>query len=42
MKKITPERVLACLKEGSGEVTIPASLAERARRPLARMLEMGG
>ena len=42
MKKITPERVLACLKEGCGEVTLPAGLAERARRPLARMLEIGG
>ena len=42
MKKITPERVLACLKEGSGEVSVPEDLAARARRPLERMLEMGG
>ena len=42
MKTITPERVLACLKEGSGEVRVPEQVAARARVPLARMLEMGG
>ncbi len=42
MKQITPARVLACLKEGSGEVLLPAAVAERARRPLERMLALGG
>ena len=42
MKKITAEGVLACLKEGFGEVFVSEELAARARLPLQRMLELGG
>ena len=40
MKRVTPERVLACLREGRGEVTLSDELAAAARRPLERMLEL--
>ena len=40
MKRVTPARVLACLREGSGEVSLPAAQARAALRPLERMLEL--
>ncbi len=40
MKKNTPERVLAALREGSGEITVSKELAARAMRPLERMLAL--
>lgn len=39
MAAITPEKVLACLETGSGEVALP-SCAEAARAPLEAMLEL--
>ena len=42
MARITVERLVACLREGSGEVELPpAEVAEAARRTLERMLELG-
>ena len=40
MKRVTPARVLACLRDGSGEVSLPAAQARAALRPLERMLEL--
>ena len=43
MARITVERLVSCLRDGTGEVGLPpAEVAEGARRALARMLEMGG
>ncbi len=39
MAAITPEKVIACLETGSGEVALP-SCAEAARAPLEAMLEL--
>ena len=42
MARITAERLVACLREGTGEVgLLPAGVAEAARRTLERMLELG-
>ena len=42
MARITAERLVACLREGTGEVGLPsAGVAEAARRTLERMLELG-
>lgn len=41
MDRITPERLVACLAEGTGEVGLPpAAVADRARATLDRMLEL--
>ncbi len=40
MKKATLEAVLRCLRDGTGEVTVPDDVRERALQPLARMLEL--
>lgn len=40
MKKNTLEKLYLCLRDGTPEVTLDASLAERARAPIARMLEL--
>lgn len=40
MRKITLEKLVSCLRYESGEVELPLKLAERAKRPLLRMLEM--
>ena len=40
MKRITPEKVLACLTGGGYEVKMGAELMDAARAPLARMLEL--
>ena len=40
MKLVTLEKLLAVLKTGSNRVTVPAELAEKAKRPLERMLEL--
>ena len=40
MKRITPEKVLACLTGGGYEVKMGAELMDAARTPLARMLEL--
>lgn len=40
MKRITPEKVLACLTGGGYEVKMGAELMDAARVPLARMLEL--
>ena len=40
MKRITPEKLLACLRDKKYEVTLDKALAERARLPLERMLEL--
>ncbi|MBP3892530.1 MAG: quinolinate synthase NadA [Atopobiaceae bacterium] len=39
MAKVTPEKVLACLRDGTGEVGMPDCVAE-ATTPLERMLEL--
>lgn len=39
MAKVTPEKVLACLRDGTGEVALPANV-EAATEPLERMLEL--
>lgn len=42
MDRITVERLVACLRDGSGEVGLPpAEVAEGARAALTRMLELG-
>lgn len=40
MKRITPEKVEACLAGGGYEVQLDAALMDAARRPLERMLEL--
>ena len=40
MKKITPEKVLACLQGGGYEVKMDAGLMDAARKPLERMLQL--
>lgn len=43
MARITAEGVVACLRDGTGEVGLPpADVAGPARAALARMLELGG
>lgn len=42
MRKVTLERVVECLRSESGEVYVPDDLAERARRPLQRMMDLAG
>ncbi|HEX4854894.1 quinolinate synthase NadA [Arenimonas sp.] len=41
MKRITLPNIHACLRDLSGEVTVPAGIATRARRALERMLAVG-
>ena len=41
MKLITPQSVLRCLLEGSGEVLMDKGLMGAARRPLEKMLALG-
>ena len=42
MDRITAEGLVACLRDGTGEVGLPpAGVAERARAALERMLELG-
>ncbi|WP_087313540.1 quinolinate synthase NadA [Olsenella sp. An293] len=42
MARISAERLVACLREGTGEVGLPpAEVADAARRALSRMLELG-
>ena len=41
MKMTTPEKLLRCLREGTGEVTVDPAVAERARRAVERMIEIG-
>ena len=38
MKMITPEKLLDCLRTGRDEVTVPADVAERARRSVEAMI----
>lgn len=40
MKKNTLEKLYLCLRDGTPEVTLDTALAERARAPIARMLEL--
>ena len=40
MKKITVETLLAALRDLSGEVVLDRELADRARRPIVKMLEI--
>ena len=40
MRRITPERLLRCLRTGEYEVSLDPATAEAARRPLERMLEL--
>ena len=42
MARITSQKLLACLRDGTGEVSLPpAEVADAARRSLARMLDLG-
>ena len=41
MKMITPEKLLECLRTGRDEVTVPADVAERARRSVEAMIALG-
>ncbi|MFM8388243.1 MAG: quinolinate synthase NadA, partial [Actinomycetota bacterium] len=41
MKMITPEKLLACLKTGRDEVTVPREIADRARQSVERMIALG-
>ena len=41
MKKTTLPKVLHCLREMTGEITVPAEIAERARRTVERMVALG-
>ena len=40
MAKVTGEKVAACLRKGTGEVTVNPEYAEAARRSLNLMLEL--
>ena len=40
MKKITLPKILDCLQNETGEITVDAAIAERARLPINRMLEL--
>ncbi len=40
MKKITLEKIAACMEEKSGKVEIPAEVREGAYKPIKRMLEL--
>jgi len=40
MKKNTLEKLYLCLRDGAPEITLDAALAERARAPIVRMLEL--
>lgn len=42
MKRVTLERIRDALINGREQIDLPAEIIERARRPLARMLEMPG
>jgi quinolinate synthase len=42
MKLTTLEKLLWCLEDLSGEVTVPEAVADEARRPIERMLEYTG
>lgn len=41
MKKTTLKDVLNCLEKGEYEITVPKDVAERAKKALNRMMEMG-
>jgi len=41
MKMITPAKLLRSLQEGTDEVTVPADIADRARRSVERMIAIG-
>jgi quinolinate synthase len=41
MKAITPESLLVSLRDGVHEITVPEDIAERARRSVERMIEIG-
>ncbi len=40
MKMITASKLLRCLQTGKDEVTVPPDIAERARRPIERMISI--
>jgi quinolinate synthase len=40
MKMITASKLLRCLQTGQDEVTVPTDIAERARRPIERMISI--
>ena len=40
MKKITLPKILDCLQNETGEVFVDPAIAERARHPIQRMLDM--
>ncbi|MBK6736048.1 MAG: quinolinate synthase NadA [bacterium] len=40
MKKNTLEKLYRCLRDGTPEITLDAALADRARTPIERMLEL--
>jgi quinolinate synthase len=41
MKMITPEKLVASLREMRDEVTVPVDIAERARQSVERMIALG-
>jgi quinolinate synthase len=41
MKMTTPQRLLSCLRDGSGEVTVEPEIADRARRAVEAMVAVG-
>ncbi len=41
MKKITLEKILASLETLEPAVTVPGDIADRARRSIERMVEIG-
>ncbi|HRE02915.1 MAG TPA: quinolinate synthase NadA [Ilumatobacteraceae bacterium] len=41
MKMITPDKLLASLRNGTDEVTVPRDVADRARRSVERMIAIG-
>ena len=40
MKKITPEKIAAVLRDLSGKVELSSEIIEKARRPIEKMLEL--
>jgi quinolinate synthase len=41
MKMITLPKLRDCLRDLTGEVSVPAAIAERARIPIERMVAIG-
>jgi quinolinate synthase len=41
MKMITPEKLLRCLRDDTGDIDVPLDIAARARTAVERMIAIG-